>query len=224
MYDDLTNVLDEATQDRRLLEHPFYRAWRAGTLTRDDLAFYSTQYWRQVEAFPGYLEDVAGRTQNEQARGIVAANLRDERDDDHPGLWLDFASALGVEEEDVRASRPERETNECVTTFANACASEDLPFALGMLYGYESQAPGVAETKVAGLREHYGIEGAAAKYFELHGKLDVEHARELAEAITHIAHTEEDREQARRGARAGAEAIYGLLDGVARARDIGAAA
>ena len=58
MTQDLITALDEATADKRLLEHPFYQAWAAGTLTQDDLAFYSTQYWRQVEAFPGYLESL----------------------------------------------------------------------------------------------------------------------------------------------------------------------
>jgi uncharacterized damage-inducible protein DinB len=41
--------LKRATERRNLLDHPFYRAWTAGTLTGEDLAFYSTQYWRQVE-------------------------------------------------------------------------------------------------------------------------------------------------------------------------------
>ncbi len=217
-------ALDRATSGRRLLEHPFYQAWQEGTLTSDDLAFYSKQYWRQVEAFPGYLASLAGRIPPGPARDTVADNLRDEVDDDHPGLWLDFAAALGASPDEVRSSESEPETTRCVRAFTDGCASADLPFALGMLYGYESQTPAVAETKVTGLRDHYGIEGPAAKYFELHGELDVEHARELARAIGEVARTEEDLESARRGARAGAEAIYGLLDGVARERGITAAA
>jgi pyrroloquinoline-quinone synthase len=218
----IENALVEARRTHRLLEHPFYQAWQAGTLSEDDLAFYSTQYWRQVEAFPSYLEDVSDRLEPGRARDIVEANLRDEKDDDHPGLWLDFVAALGVKRDEVRASAPERETKECVATFLQACAQADLPYALGMLYGYESQTPEVAETKVSGLKEHYGIEGPAARYFALHGELDVEHARELADALSDVIEDEADLDRARAGARAGAEAIYGLLDGVARVREIAA--
>jgi pyrroloquinoline-quinone synthase len=95
-----------------------------------------------------------------------------------------------------------------------------MPFALGMLYAYESQTPEVAETKVTGLKNFYGITGAAAEYFQLHGELDVEHSRELAAAIDEVATTDEARAEAVAGAAAGAAAIYGLLDGVARVRNI----
>jgi pyrroloquinoline-quinone synthase len=212
--------LDDATAASRLLEHPFYKAWAAGTLTRDDLAFYSTQYWRQVEAFPGYLETVATRVPDGGARRTIESNLADEKDDDHPGLWLDFAAALGVERDDVASTAPEPETLACVQAFKNAAAVASPQFALGMLYGYESQTPAVAETKIAGLREHYGIDGPGLTYFELHGGLDVEHSSEMAEAIDRIATDDAGALDAAAGAKAGAEAIWTLLDGVARARGI----
>jgi pyrroloquinoline-quinone synthase len=87
-----------------------------------------------------------------------------------------------------------------------------------MLYAYESQTPEIAATKVAGLKQHYGIKGTGLAYFELHGVLDVEHTRELGRALEH---TVEDPSEAVAGATAGAEAIWGLLDGVARVRGIG---
>ncbi len=220
MTPEMIRRLDQATADKRLLEHPFYRAWAAGTLTQDDLAFYSTQYWRQVDAFPGYLESVAGRMDAGPARIAIEENLADERDDDHPGLWVRFAEALGSDRDDLDRTEAEPETRACVASFTDATANKSIPFALGALYAYESQTPQVAETKVTGLRDYYGVTGSAAEYFELHGELDVEHSRELAGAIEDVATTEEARAEAVAGARAGAAAIYGLLDGVARVRDI----
>ena len=209
--------LDHATEDRRILDHPFYKAWAAGTLTSDDLAFYAGQYWRQVEAFPGYLETIAGRVPEGATKDAILANLADERDDDHPGLWLDFAAALGSDRDAVAGAVPEPETTACVEAFTSAVAEASPEFALGMLYGYESQTPAVAETKVAGLKEHYGIEGSGLAYFELHGELDVHHSADMAEAIGAL---DGDGSDAEAGARAGAEAIWSLLDGVARARSI----
>lgn len=212
--------LDRATSDRRLLEHPFYKAWAAGTLTRDDLSFYAAQYWRQVEAFPGYLEELSARLPQGAARATIEANLADERDDDHPGLWLRFAEALGSSRTTVETSSSEPETDACVSAFREALDAASPPFVMGMLYGYESQTPDVAETKIAGLRDHYDIDGPAVEYFELHGELDKRHSSEMARAIDSVATDEVAKEEARRGARSGAEAIWRLLDGVARARGI----
>jgi len=212
--------LDGSTADVRLLDHPFYRAWAEGTLTRDDLRFYSTQYWRQVEAFPGYLEALAERLPESAARVSVLENLADERDDDHPGLWLRFAETVGAQRDEVTATPAEAETASCVAAFGEGMTARSAMFALGMLYGYESQTSAVATTKIEGLRDRYGIDGAGVEYFALHGELDVEHASELAAAIGELASTEEDLREAEEGARAGAAAIHGLLDGVARVRGI----
>jgi pyrroloquinoline-quinone synthase len=212
--------LDDATSHARLLEHPFYKAWAAGTLTRADLAHYAGQYWRQVEAFPGYLETVAERLPDGDARDLVLANLADERDDDHPGLWIDFAEALGVTKDDVVAAPIDDATASCVRAFRTTMVDRSPAFALGMLYGYESQTPEVADTKVTGLKDHYGIEGQGITYFELHGELDIAHSADMATAIEEIAQDDDGAADAVAGARAGADAIWGLLDGVVRARSI----
>jgi pyrroloquinoline-quinone synthase len=209
--------LDEATAHKRILDHPFYKTWAAGGLSTEDLRFYSGQYWRQVENFPTYLSSLAERLPEGPAQ-IVRENLRDEVEDDHAGLWLRFAAALKASAEEVKASTPTPETTGCVDAFL-ASDKESPSFALGMIYGYESQTPGVAHTKVEGLRDHYGIEGDATEYFVLHGELDIEHSAELADAISQVATDEDSLREAEAGAAAGAEAIWQLLDGVERVRN-----
>ena len=214
--------LDRSTADDRLLDHPFYRAWADGTLTTEDLRFYSAQYWNQVEAFPGYLEALADRLpESSEARASVLENLADERDGDHPGLWLKFAEAVGADAPSVQATPAEEETLACIARFEAAVRERSPLYALGMIYGYESQTPDVCETKISGLRDLYGVRGPGLEYFELHGHLDVEHAGELAAAIAELSASEEDLREAEEGAAAGARAIRGLLDGVARVRGIG---
>lgn len=212
--------LDGATEDARILTHPFYKAWAAGTLTTEDLSFYATQYWRQVESFPGYLETIASRLPSSHARGVVLENLADEVDGDHLGLWMEFAEGVGASRESILASETAPETAECIARFKAASKDRSTAFALGMIYGYESQTPAVATTKVEGLRNHYGVDGPALKYFELHGELDIEHSGELADAIAEIAKDEAALAEAEAGARAGAAAIWTLLDGVSRVREI----
>ncbi len=216
---EIATRLDTATEDTRLLNHPFYKAWTAGTLTTDDLRFYSTQYFRQVESFPTYLRSLSEKLEG-GPREIVEANLADEVDDDHAGLWLKFAEAVGADAVEVIASIPEPETTGCVTDFSEKIATGSAAFGLGMIYGYESQTPAVADTKVRGLRELYGIDGDGVKYFELHGELDVEHTAELSAALSSVVTDESSLAEAEAGAAAGAAAIYKLLDGVARTRNI----
>ena len=216
---ELTALLDEAVARHRLLDHPFYRAWAKGSLTGDDLAFYSTQYWRQVQAFPGYLETLAPRMTEPSSRSALESNLADETGGDHPGLWVSFANALGVARSTLDATPSEPETVACVAAFEEASSGALPAFALGMLYGYESQTPEIATTKAQGLREHYGLEGDSLAYFELHGQLDVEHSKDLVGAIA--VEGQRDKGTGASGAQAGASAIWGLLDGVARVRGIG---
>ena len=216
----ITDAMDEAIIPFRLLTHPFYRAWQAGTLTRDDLRTYASQYWHQVDAFPTYLGVLADRLPDPEARKLLLDNLSDELDQDHRGMWLAFASSVGASETDVRSGHPEPETETCVRTFRDATTVAPLSFALGTIYGYESQTPAVAATKVAGLREHYGIDGTGVNYFELHADLDVEHSRDIGRALATVSGGEDDAKVACAGARAGAQAICGLLDGVARVRGI----
>jgi pyrroloquinoline-quinone synthase len=210
--------LDAAIGDRRLLEHPFYKAWAAGELRRVDLGFYSTQYWRQVESFPTCLRAVASTLEDSRARRTVEANLADELEGDHAGLWQAFAEALGVNGPKLDSADIEPETVACVDAFTHSTKKRSPAFSLGMLYGYESQTPEVASTKVEGLRSFYEVTGAATEYFVLHGELDVEHSTELAGAIVEVAGDEDGLAEAEAGARAGADAIWTLLDGVERVR------
>ena len=217
---EITARLDRSTAGDRLLDHPFYRAWADGNLTTGDLRFYSAQYWNQVEAFPCYLETLAGRLPESRAKTSVLENLADERDGDHPGLWLRFAGAVGAGASTVRETPAEEETLACIAAFESAMRDRSPLYALGMIYGYESQTPDVCATKITGLRDLYGVDGAGLEYFELHGDLDVEHAGELAGAIAELSASEDDLREAEEGAIAGARAIRGLLDGVARVRGI----
>ena len=214
-HESLRARLDRATKRHDILDHPFYRAWVEGTLTPADLGVYAAQYRHHIDAFTGYLGALAGRLEG-TAQRAVADNLADERDGDHLALWDRFAGAVGAHD----ARRPTPETKECVRTFAEGCEHRPVPFALGMIYGYESQTPSVATTKLQGLRERYGLDGAAVSYFDLHAQLDIEHSASLAAAIASTCRDESDLAVAEAGAEAGAAAVWKLLDGVERERAV----
>src|SRR4030081_824330 len=108
-----------------LLCHPFYKAWSAGELTRDDLREYARQYYHHVEAFPCYLAELALRLDEGELRRAVLANMCDEkgvaggsgRDSvPHSELWLDFAEGRGAHQ-DMRGQKPVAEIRELIGHF-----------------------------------------------------------------------------------------------------------
>lgn len=139
-----------------VLEHPFYRRWECGELTRPELAWYAGQYRHAVVALA------------EAADAAGADHAAEELT--HVELWDDFARAVGSEPVDAAA-----ETGECAEAWTGGA---DRLERLAVLYAIESAQPAIARTKLDGLVAHYGFErdDAALEYFALHAELDVEHA------------------------------------------------
>lgn len=167
-----------------LLCHPFYKAWSAGELTRDNLREYACQYFHHVEAFPSYLAELAVRLDEGELRRVVLANMCDEKGAGggssyesvpHFELWLDFAEGMGAKR-DMCWHQPVAEIRELIQNFHHV-ASEGTPEeALAAFYVYESQVPRVAKEKERGLREMYGADDRTCGYFTLHATADLYHS------------------------------------------------
>src|SRR5262245_42722302 len=173
----LLDRIDGAIAEKNLLKHPFYRDWQAGKLSRESLQLYAAQYYRHVEAFPKHLRVLAARA-DESLKPIVLENLAEEENParTHPQLWRDFASALGVAEDDITSSPSLPGTQNVVHTFRDICAKRSLAEAVAALYAYEAQVPEIATTKIDGLRRFYGIsEGKDTAYFAVHEQADKAH-------------------------------------------------
>ena len=168
-----------------LLCHPFYKAWSAGRLTREDLREYAQDYYHHVEAFPSYLAALSVRLEEGEVRNAVLANMRDEKGIEerqgtntvpHSDLWLDFAEGMGSSR-NLEWHSPVPEIRQLIRYFQRV-ASEGLPEeALAAFYAYESQVPRVSKEKEARLREMYGADDKTCAYFDLHAEADVHHAR-----------------------------------------------
>jgi pyrroloquinoline-quinone synthase len=201
-----------------LLKHPFYQAWSAGCLPIETLKEYAAQYYQQVEAFPRYLSAAHSLCPTLQARQQLLMNLVEEEQgsDNHPKLWLDFAQALGVSEQEVRAKAQLSETKSLTDTFHRLCRS-GYAEALGALYAYESQVPEIALSKQEGLKKFYGIESEKAlKFFEVHMPLDVIHAQVIKDLILSLSEIEQQR--AKNAAVEARKALWNFLDGMEKIR------
>jgi pyrroloquinoline-quinone synthase len=206
-----------------LLCHPFYKAWAAGELTRDDLREYARQYYPHVEAFPSYLAELALRLDEGELRRAVLANMCDEKGAGggygkdsvpHSELWLDFAEGMGARR-DVRWHLPVAEVQELMGYF-HRVASEGTPEeALAAFYVYESQVPRIAKEKERGLREMYGADDKTCGYFALHATADVHHSNIWRRQLENrIAANPETAQAALDAAESTAQLLWKALDGI----------
>jgi len=206
LREDIENVLVEVLRDRRLLTHPFYRRWEAGTLARDELAAYAGQYRHFEAALPDVLERVVEHVGDPEARGLVQANLDDERGVPAPHLELydGFAAAVGAPE-GVEAAP----ATAALVGMYRTVADGSPVTALAALAAYEVQASEIAASKADGLRARYGVDHVGTRFWDVHSGADEVHGAWIVDALAVLA---TDREEVRRAAGAAAQAWWAFLD------------
>lgn len=224
---DPLSSIERLIEDRHVLKHPFYVAWREGTLPRAALRTYAAQYYQHVKAFPTYLSALHSRCDDLPTRQALLENLRDEEEgpENHPALWLRFAAAVGCAEGEAEAAEPLPETRRAIEAFREAVGSGSVSCGLAALWAYESMVPAVAGEKIHGLAEHYGVTGSpGTDYFEVHRTLDVEHAAATRALVAERVRDDAEAGEAAIGAESAVAAVNLLLDGVCRAHGIARAA
>jgi pyrroloquinoline-quinone synthase len=215
------SLLEERIHKYDLLCHPFYKAWSAGKLTRDDLRAYAEDYYPHVEAFPGYLAQLGVRLEEGELRRAVLANMTDEEGGEdsfgepersHSELWLDFVEGMGGSR--VSRRRPVGEVGKLIEWFQSAAREGTPEEALAAFYAYESQVPRVAQEKDRGLRELYGADEKTRGYFTLHATADVYHAQVWRKQLERrVTANPEIAKKALAAAESAAKALWAVLDG-----------
>jgi pyrroloquinoline-quinone synthase len=187
--------LDAIVRQFDLNAHPFYRDWRAGTLPVERLAEYAAE-WAPFIA-------VIDRGWERIGEPAYAAEERE-----HDELWSRFRAALGPRAA-ASMERPQSRTLLAVGEQAFA----EIPETLGALYSFEVQQPATAQSKLAGLREHYaGMVGEAGQaYFREHA-VETDEPAMLASRIEQLSDAEFAR--TRTACAIFSAAAWGALDGV----------
>ncbi|HEY1271808.1 MAG TPA: iron-containing redox enzyme family protein [Terriglobales bacterium] len=210
-----------------LLCHPFYKAWSAGELTREDLREYAEDYYHHVDAFPTYLAEFGVRLEEGELRRAVVANLSDEKGGEdafgmpgraHSELWLDFAEGMGASR-NLHRHASLADMARLIKHFSQVAREGSPEEALAAFYAYESQVPRVAGEKARGLRERYGADEKTCGYFTLHATADVYHSRVWRQQLEkRLKANPQAAEAALDAAEAAAKALWRALDGIEQRR------
>jgi pyrroloquinoline-quinone synthase len=219
-------ALDARIAKYDLLCHPFYKAWNAGKLKREDLRNYGQNYFHHVNAFPEYLQAFASRLPQDEVRRAVEANHDDEMglhgSRPHSELWLDFVEGMGGER--AGSANPIAEVESLMQRFHSAATEGKPEESLATFYAYESQVPRVAAEKARGLQTMYGADDKTCEYFTLHTTADVYHSRVWKQQLANaVEGNPAAAERALNAAENAAKALWTALDGIEADRMAGAA-
>ena len=217
--------LNEKLDQYHLLKHPFYQVfWNEGKLTREIIKDYAEQYYQHVKAFPRYISATHSICEDIEKRKILLENLQDEENPnaDHPKLWKNFALAMGADPDKIENVKREWFTNDMIENFFYQ-ARKSYAEGLASLYTYERQIPEIAETKIRGLKNFYGVTSKEGlEFFEAHKAADVIHRKECEKLLDAL--TEEEKEKAEKASVLTARYLWNFLSGMSSKHNLQAAA
>ena len=216
--------LNQKLDQYHLLNHPFYKSWNEGKLNREMIKDYAEQYYQHVKAFPRYISATHSLCEDIEKRKILLENLNDEenRDADHPKLWKNFALAMGADAEKIEKVKTDQFTQDMIDNFFKNGRSSYAE-GLASLYTYERQIPEIAETKIQGLKKHYGVNSKEGlQFFVAHKEADVYHRIECEKLLDGL--SKEEQVKAEVAALSTAKYLWNFLSGMAIKHNLQAAA
>ena len=216
--------LNKKLDQYHLLNHPFYKSWNEGKLTREIIKDYAEQYYQHVKACPRYISATHSICEDIEKRKILLENLQDEENPsaDHPKLWKNFALAMGADKDKIEDVKREWFTNDMIENFFHQ-ARKSYAEGLASLYTYERQIPEIAETKIRGLKNFYGVTSKEGlEFFEAHKAADVIHRKECEKLLDAL--TEEEKVKAEKASMLTARYLWNFLSGMSTKHKIQAAA
>ncbi len=200
----LQQSMFEVLSDRQLLDHPFYRRWEAGELSREELTSYAEQYRHFETMMPSFLRQLSDELEPGAARDLVLANLSDEVSaPSHLDLFDAFGAFVGAA--DVSPSP----AMSALLAAYDQVARQGVVSSLAGLLAYESQGAAIADSKGAGLAAHYGAADDALAFWREHSSIEGEHAEWTFDALNSL---DPDLEDVYASARLVGEAWWAFLD------------
>ena len=206
--------LNKKLDQYHLLNHPFYKSWNEGKLTREIIKDYAEQYYQHVKAFPRYISATHSICEDIEKRKILLENLQDEENPnaDHPKLWKNFALAMGADSKKIEDVKREWFTEDMIENFFHQ-ARKSYAEGLASLYTYERQIPEIAETKIRGLKKFYGVTSKKGlEFFEAHKAADVIHRKECEKLLDGL--SKEEQEKAEKASLLTAKFLWNFLSGM----------
>ena len=141
---------------------------------------------------------------------------------DHPKLWKNFALAIGADSKKIEKAKQEPFTKSLINNFFKQ-GRKSYAEGLASLYTYERQIPEIAETKIQGLKKHYGVNSKKGlEFFEAHKAADVYHRKACEKLLDGL--SKKDQKKAEKAALSTAKYLWNFLSGMVEKHSLQVAA
>lgn len=176
----MLDAVNSGISGKRLLDHPFYRRWEAGTLQEGELGSYAEQYRHIERTLPTVLTSIMQALPAGPSRDLVYQNLDDELNSPmaHVELFETFATCANAKSN----VEPTASTRALVELQLSSAISDPIA-GLSVLAAYEIQAGEIARSKGDGLRKHFGFDGTGTQFWDVHTEMEDSHAYWSLEAL-----------------------------------------
>ena len=206
--------LNKKLDKYHLLNHPFYKSWKDGKLTREIIKDYAEQYYQHVKAFPRYISATHSICEDIEKRKILLENLQDEENPngDHPKLWKNFALSVGADKNKIEKAKQESFTKRMIDNFFKQ-GRKSYAEGVASLYTDERQIPEIADTKIRGLKKYYGVSSKKGlEFFEAHKAADVLHRKACEKLLDGL--SKKEQKKAEKAALSTAKYLWNFLSGM----------
>jgi pyrroloquinoline-quinone synthase len=162
-------------------QHPYFRKWAEGELTKKQMGFYLVMHYHFVTEYLNWLAYIWAHCPVAEVKHALLENLLEEEDprDRHMDMILDFCQACCYTREEV-INAPMLPWTEALTDWGWRLVSQ-RPWQVsitGLTIGLESQPPEIYPPLVASFPKHYGwrLEDPAVRFFAGHVEADTTHS------------------------------------------------
>jgi pyrroloquinoline-quinone synthase len=160
--------------------HPYFRKWAQGELTKKQMGFYLVMHYHFVTEYLNWLAHMWAHCPVGEVKHHILENLSEEEDprDRHMDMILDFCAACGYTREEVLGATMLPWTEALTDWGWRVVTQRPWQVALtALIIGLESQPPEIYPPLVASFPQHYGwsLDDPAVRFFAGHVEADTVH-------------------------------------------------
>lgn len=208
-------AIDELAASTAIREHPSLVAWSGGSLTRDDLRAFASQFYHLVDALPRAASRTHAATASSDLRAplVSVISALDGMRPTPAELWLQTCAALGLFSDSVRRAELGTGCDHCMDTIERLSAA-GIVEGTAALYVLLRQLPLVSRVLQDGLHSEYGMHGGPGMaFFDTFSYQTQAHAGTVRDLLGRAIRSDEDARVAHQSAEEALVALETLLSG-----------
>jgi pyrroloquinoline-quinone synthase len=183
---DFRTEMMDTVRRRHGERHPLTEAWARGELTREQLGRAAVEQYHYTYDVWRFIGRIVANCPIAAVRANELANLAEEEDpvEPHNQQLLDFIAACGLDPQTAIQTPPLPTTLAHRDWLRLLCDDRTWQEAVGGFHiAMEWQLAGICTRLAPALRDHYGFEPRAIRYFVTHMGADEEHGSLALDAV-----------------------------------------